>query len=115
MLLIAGLTPNSSTVVGAQYADPDKSYVYCIDGRGRLFTDYMGMTDAITDIGVSTREVTVTRVMPKGPPKISKQVRVAVVDPGVNTHVCTVLGRPIAVVESGCIDNAHHTITGSLC
>ncbi|KAF6249364.1 hypothetical protein COO60DRAFT_1706535 [Scenedesmus sp. NREL 46B-D3] len=48
------------------YADPDRSYVYAIDGRGRVFTDAFGLTGKLADAGVDTKAVEVNRVFPSG-------------------------------------------------
>ncbi|KAF6253211.1 hypothetical protein COO60DRAFT_439830 [Scenedesmus sp. NREL 46B-D3] len=41
------------------------SYVYAIDGRGRVFTDAFGLTGKLADAGVDTKAVEVNRVFPR--------------------------------------------------
>lgn len=55
------------------YADPDRSYVYAIDGRGRQFTDRFGITSKLVESGVDTKSVDVTRVYPSGKAVTSRQ------------------------------------------
>jgi hypothetical protein len=42
------------------------SYVYAIDGRGRVFTDAYGLTGKLAEAGVDTKAVEVNRVFPSG-------------------------------------------------
>ena len=48
--------------------EPQKAYLYLIDGRGQQFTDLCGLTDqlAAPDLSVSSTNYTVTRLMPDG-------------------------------------------------
>jgi threonine dehydrogenase-like Zn-dependent dehydrogenase len=47
-------------------SDAERSYVYCIDMRGRALLNPLGLGDAISAAGVATRSVVVNRVMPSG-------------------------------------------------
>lgn len=48
--------------------EPQKAYLYLVDGRGQKFTDLAGLTDQLAspDISVSSLNYTVTRLMPDG-------------------------------------------------
>jgi hypothetical protein len=56
------------------YADPDRSYVYAIDGRGRQFTDKYGLSARLAAASVDALDVTVTRVQPDGSAVSNRQV-----------------------------------------
>lgn len=56
------------------YSDPDRSYVYAIDGRGRQFTDQYDITPKLADASVSALDVNVTRVFPNGKSVSKRQV-----------------------------------------
>lgn len=56
------------------YSDPDRSYVYAIDGRGRQFTDKYDITPKLADASVDALDVSVTRVFPSGKSVTTRQV-----------------------------------------
>lgn len=56
------------------YSDPDRSYVYAIDGRGRQFTDKYDITPKLADASVDALDVSVTRVFPSGKAVTTRQV-----------------------------------------
>lgn len=56
------------------YSDPDRSYVYAIDGRGRQFTDKYDITPKLADASVDALDVSVTRVFPNGKSVTRRQV-----------------------------------------
>lgn len=56
------------------YSDPDRSYVYAIDGRGRQWTDKYDVTPKLADASVDALDVSVTRVMPSGKAVTTRQV-----------------------------------------
>lgn len=56
------------------YSDPDRSYVYAIDGRGRQFTDKYDITQKLADASVDALDVSVTRVFPSGKSVTRRQV-----------------------------------------
>lgn len=56
------------------YSDPDRSYVYAIDGRGRQFTDKYDITSKLADASVDALDVSVTRVFPSGKSVTRRQV-----------------------------------------
>ncbi|KAF8067186.1 Kmo [Scenedesmus sp. PABB004] len=56
------------------YSDPDRSYVYAIDGRGRAWTDRFGVTQRLAEAAVDTKAVEVARVFPDGATRRSRQL-----------------------------------------
>lgn len=56
----------------ADFYEPDKSFNYLIDGRGQKFTDFLGLTQQLAEISVSTIEFYITRIKPDGSRKTSK-------------------------------------------
>ena len=56
----------------ADYYEPDKSYLYLIDGRGQILTDFLGLTHQISEISVPSTEFFLTRIKPNGTQKTSK-------------------------------------------
>jgi kynurenine 3-monooxygenase len=52
--------------VAADYYEPDKSFNYLIDGRGQKLTDFLGLTDELTKIGVSSKEFYLTLIQANG-------------------------------------------------
>ena len=48
--------------------EPQRAYLYLVDGRGQTFTDAAGLTDALAspELSVSSDNYTVTRLMPDG-------------------------------------------------
>lgn len=61
----------------AEDYEPDKSFNYLIDGRGQKLTDLLGLTDAVSKLGVPNTEFHITRIQPNGKRKTSK---LAIVD-----------------------------------
>ena len=47
---------------GLDYADPTRSYVFAVDGRGRKLTDMMGITQYLVESGVCMSEFNVIKV-----------------------------------------------------
>ncbi len=62
----------------ADYYEPDKSFNYLIDGRGQKLTDFLGLTDQLSKIGVSSTEFYLTRIQPNGS---RKTLKLPLVDP----------------------------------
>lgn len=56
----------------ANYYEPDKSFNYLIDGRGQQFTDLLGLTEQLSEIGVENTEFYLTRIQPDGSRKTIK-------------------------------------------
>jgi 2-polyprenyl-6-methoxyphenol hydroxylase-like FAD-dependent oxidoreductase len=56
----------------ANYYEPDKSYNYLIDGRGQKFTDLLGLSERLSQIGVSSKEFYLTRIKANGKRKTIK-------------------------------------------
>lgn len=56
----------------ADYYEPDKSFNYAIDGRGQKFTDFLGITDKLSQIGVPSTEFYLTIIKADGSRKTSK-------------------------------------------
>ncbi|MER3434230.1 MAG: FAD-binding monooxygenase [Leptolyngbya sp. ERB_1_1] len=52
--------------------EPDKSFNYLIDGRGQKLTDLLGLTDAVSKLGVPNTEFCITRIQANGKRKTSK-------------------------------------------
>jgi kynurenine 3-monooxygenase len=50
----------------ANYYEPDKSYNYLIDGRGQKFTDLLGLSKWLSQIGVSSKEFYLTKIKANG-------------------------------------------------
>jgi kynurenine 3-monooxygenase len=46
--------------------EPDKSFNYLIDARGQQFTDWFGLTEQLSKIGVTAAGFQITRVQPNG-------------------------------------------------
>ncbi|GIL59573.1 hypothetical protein Vafri_14317 [Volvox africanus] len=46
--------------------EPDKSYMYMIDGRGRSLTDVVGVTEAVKEAGVQIKGMPVAQLLPDG-------------------------------------------------
>jgi 2-polyprenyl-6-methoxyphenol hydroxylase-like FAD-dependent oxidoreductase len=65
------------------WADPDRSYVYGVDGRGLRCAEMLGLGDRLLSAGVDITSVPLTRVGPDG--KASTRV-VGTKDPNVATH-----------------------------
>lgn len=55
----------------ANYSEPEKSFNYLIDGRGQKFTDLLGLTQVLSEVGVPNRKFSITRISPKGDRKTS--------------------------------------------
>ncbi|HIK11921.1 MAG TPA: FAD-dependent monooxygenase [Oscillatoriaceae cyanobacterium M33_DOE_052] len=62
----------------ADFYEPDKSFLYLIDGRGQKFTDLLGITAELSKMGVPNPEVTFTVVQANGSRKTSKM---PIIDP----------------------------------
>jgi kynurenine 3-monooxygenase len=56
----------------ADYYEANKSYNYLIDGRGQKFTDLLGLTERLAQIGVSSKEFYLTQIKLDGKRKILK-------------------------------------------
>lgn len=56
----------------ADYYEPDKSFNYLVNGRGQKLTDWLGLTDSLSKLGVPNREFYITRIFPSGKRKTSK-------------------------------------------
>jgi kynurenine 3-monooxygenase len=56
----------------ADYYEPDKSFNYAIDGRGQKFTDFLGITNKLSEIGVPSTEFYLTVIKADGSRKTSK-------------------------------------------
>jgi kynurenine 3-monooxygenase len=56
----------------AEEYEPDKSFNYLIDGRGQKLTDLLGLTAAVSQLGVPNTEFQITRIQPNGKRKTSK-------------------------------------------
>jgi 2-polyprenyl-6-methoxyphenol hydroxylase-like FAD-dependent oxidoreductase len=56
----------------ADYYEPDKSFNYLIDGRGQKFTDLLGLSDRLPEIGVPNTEFYLTQIKADGSRKTSK-------------------------------------------
>lgn len=62
----------------ADYYEPDKSFNYLIDGRGQKFTDLLGLTEQLSEMGVSNKEFYLTRIQSNGK---RKQLKLPLIDP----------------------------------
>jgi kynurenine 3-monooxygenase len=56
----------------ADFYEPDKAFNYLIDGRGQKFTDLLGLTDKLAEIGFPNSEFTLTRIQANGSRKTLK-------------------------------------------
>lgn len=56
----------------ADYYEPDKSFNYLIDGRGQKFTDLLGLSDRLAEIGVPNTEFYLTQIKADGSRKTLK-------------------------------------------
>ncbi len=56
----------------ADYYEPDKSFLYQIDGRGQKFTDFIGLTDQLAKLSVPNTEFYLTVIRSNGKRKTSK-------------------------------------------
>ena len=56
----------------ADYYEPDKSFNYLIDGRGQKLTDWLGITEQLSKIGVPNTEFYLTLIKPNGNRKTFK-------------------------------------------
>lgn len=64
------------------YYEPDKSFNYLIDGRGQELTDLLGLTQKLSQIGVSSQEFFLTAINPDGRRKTTS---LPIVDPNRKT------------------------------
>ena len=75
-LILAKRGWNNITVLekrtSADYYEPDKSFSYQIDGRGQKLIDLLGLTDKLSELGVSSREFYFTLIKKNGTRKTSK-------------------------------------------
>jgi choline dehydrogenase-like flavoprotein len=62
----------------AGYYEPDKSFNYLIDGRGQKMTDFLGLTEQLSEISVPNTEFYLTRIEPNGS---RKTLKVPLIDP----------------------------------
>ncbi len=58
----------------ADFYEPDKSFLYLIDGRGQKFTDFIGLTEELPKFGVPSTEVSFTIIQSNGSRKTSNIV-----------------------------------------
>ena len=56
----------------ADYYEPDKSFNYLIDGRGQKMTDFLGITEKLSQISVPNNEFQLTTIESNGSKKTSK-------------------------------------------
>ncbi len=56
----------------ADYYEPDKSFSYQIDGRGQKFTDFLNLTEKLSEISVPSTEFYLTQIKPNGSCTTSK-------------------------------------------
>ena len=56
---------------GQGFEDATRSYVYSVDGRGRKFTDMMGLTPVLLEAGLSTSSLSIVVVPVTGKVKSS--------------------------------------------
>lgn len=68
--------------IAADYYEPDKSFNYLIDGRGQKLTDFLGITDELTKIGVSSKEFYLTLIQANGS---RKTLNLPIIDPNRKT------------------------------
>lgn len=66
----------------ADYYEPDKSFNYAIDGRGQKFTDFLGITERLSEISVPSTEFYLTLIKADGSRKTSK---LPIIDPNRKT------------------------------
>ncbi|BAZ09224.1 hypothetical protein NIES4071_10310 [Calothrix sp. NIES-4071] len=50
----------------ADYYEPDKAFNYSIDGRGQKFTDFLQITDKLSEIAVPSTEFYLTLIKADG-------------------------------------------------
>ena len=62
----------------ADYYEPDKGFNYLIDGRGQKFTDYLKITEKLSQNGVASTDFDLTKITPDGN---RKTVKLPIVDP----------------------------------
>ena len=62
----------------ADYYEPDKAFNYLIDGRGQKFTDYLNLTEKLSQNGVASTDFELTKITPDGK---RKTVKLPIVDP----------------------------------
>jgi kynurenine 3-monooxygenase len=56
----------------ADYYEPDKSFNYQIDGRGQKLTDFLGLTEQLSQVSVPNTEFYLTKITAKGKRKTFK-------------------------------------------
>lgn len=62
----------------ADYYEPDKAFNYLIDGRGQKFTDYLNITEKLSQNGVASTDFELTKITPDGK---RETVKLPIVDP----------------------------------
>ncbi|MDY6898209.1 MAG: NAD(P)/FAD-dependent oxidoreductase [Cyanobacteriota bacterium] len=62
----------------ADYYEPDKAFNYLIDGRGQKLTDYLNITEELSQNGVASTDFELTKITPDGN---RKTVKLPIVDP----------------------------------
>jgi len=62
--------------------EPDKSFLYQIDGRGQKLTDRLGITHQLADVGIANTAFYLTRIQPNGS---RKTVQLPLIDPNRKT------------------------------
>ncbi|BAY86322.1 hypothetical protein NIES267_58280 [Calothrix parasitica NIES-267] len=62
----------------ADFYEPDKAFNYLIDGRGQKFTDYLNLTENLSQNGVASTDFELTKITPDGN---RKTVKLPIVDP----------------------------------
>lgn len=92
----------------ADYYEPDKSFLYLIDGRGQKFTDAFGLTEQISKISVPTTEFYFTQIKPNGSRKTSK---LPIVDPQRKTAYWLPRKAFVLLLYQEIVQNWTHAIT----
>ncbi|MEO0840094.1 MAG: NAD(P)/FAD-dependent oxidoreductase [Cyanobacteria bacterium J06643_5] len=62
----------------ADYYEADKAFNYLIDGRGQKFTDYLNITEKLSQNGVANTDFYLTKITPDGK---RQTVKLPIVDP----------------------------------
>ncbi|MGC9527381.1 MAG: FAD-dependent oxidoreductase [Limnospira sp.] len=75
-LMLAKSGWNNITVLekrpSADFYEPDKSFLYLIDGRGQKCTDFLGLSDRLAELGVANTDVNFTVIQADGSQNTSK-------------------------------------------
>lgn len=56
----------------ADFYEPDKSFLYLIDGRGQKCTDFLGLSDRLAELGLANTDVNFTVIQVDGSQNTSK-------------------------------------------